>query len=128
MTYSLASIMQCNVYQKYICHCVGGTLSTSKGSSRKSSIPVTATFLKNRSESVAIIQNNNLSENKNDISKPVGLYLEPENLCNADRNKSNRRSKEVKYTAEKENVDLSLARNKSPSQCKGVILEDIEIR
>ena len=105
---------------------VGGTLSTSDGGTRKSSIPVTPTFLKNRP--VSVIQDNNLPEKNNGISKPGRLYLEAGNIYNVERNKSNSKSKEVKYTSRKENINLNLVRNKSPTQCKGVILEDLEVQ
>jgi hypothetical protein len=116
------------VYHKYTYifdFFVGGTLSTSDGNRRKSSIPVTPTFAKknfNKPESLTVIQNNT-TENNNGSSKPTKLYLEPE------RNQRNCRSRGMKnnYTRKNNNNSLKSNRNKPACQFNAVILEDLEL-
>jgi hypothetical protein len=114
------------VYHKYIFRSsVGGTLSTSDGNHRKSSIPVTPTLPKknfNRPESLTVIQNNT-TENNNGSSKPTKLYLEPE------RNQRSCRSRGMKnnYTTKNNNDSFKSNRNKPACQFNAVILEDLEL-
>ncbi|CAB3980610.1 adhesion G- coupled receptor D1-like [Paramuricea clavata] len=104
-----------------------GTLSTSDGNRRKSSIPVTPTFAKknfNKPESLTVIQNNTTKNNNgSSASKQTKLYLEPE------RNQRNCRSRGMKnnYTTKNNNNSLKSNRNKPAYQFNAVILEDLEL-